>query len=325
MSGQPRFVSILPIDVASFLGRLALLAPRQWPGWLGAALLVAVCWMPAALRTRWTAAACRRWRIAERSRAFRRMLANIEACFPARTATQHLALARQARTTGLNSVLLTAEMMVRGTRRQAGRVRWIGRDRLDAALASGRPVLLLPLHTWMVDLPGLLLAGEGHAVVDLVKRQRTSPLDRIWMALRRRQLARAGGRLCRAEDGLRGFIAQLRPGRIGCYSPDVDGGRLWGVQAPLFGTRKSTLWAVRQIVAQSGAIALPVSTRLDPGGNGLRVLVGPPLSDLCQLSPAQVAHRINACVEAAIADAPEHYMWNLPLLRTRPAGEPGLY
>ena len=291
-----------------------LLHPRYWPSWCAVGLLSLGLLLPRPWRD---ALAARvgdlQFRRNERRRAIVEF--NLACCFPEWSAERRAAVARDHFRVYARAMADQPISWWDRRGRWATRItRLHGLERLHAARAAGRPVILLCPHTAAVDLAGLGLALNV-PLASMANRLEDPVL----------QWAVHQGRSRRApvflrEQGLRPVMRALRNGRVFYYMPDEDLGPRNSVFVPFFGMEKATLTTLGRLARLSGAAVLPVMAWYEPGERRYQVELRAPLADFPSGDDRADAATMNRALEASIRRAPAHYLWNQRLFRSRPDG-----
>lgn len=125
------------------------------------------------------------------------------------------------------------------------------------------------------------------------------------------------------REGVRGLARALRAGAAAYLLPDMDLGPAQSVFVPLFGVPAATVTSLPRLAALAGAPVVPVVARLDRCG--YRVWVGTPWAGYPGGDDVADARRMNAALEAWIAEAPGQYHWLHRRFKTRPPGSPPVY
>lgn len=296
-----------------------LLRPRYWPTWLGFGLWYALSTLPYAWQCRLGRLLGRvLYRLARRRRQIARC--NIDLCFPE--------LSEQAR-----------EQMTRGVMESVGiaffetGMAWFwpksrlqklfsidGLEHLHNAQREGQGVLLIGLHFTHIDIGAKLLGLEYS--IDGSYRPHNNPVyDYVQRTGRSRHCAE--GKAIPRDD-VRAMIKALRAGRAIWYAPDQDYGPKHSIFVPLFNVPAATITAGSQLARMGKARVMGFTQTRKPDG-GYHLQIYPPLQEFPSGDETADAIRINAFVEARIAEQPEQYLWVHRRFKTRPEGESDLY
>lgn len=191
-----------------------------------------------------------------------------------------------------------------------------GLDRLEAARAGGRGVILVSAHLTNWEL--LQLAGGNRfGMISLY----TPPGDERYDAALRRNRERAGGALVPAGgDGLRRIFESLRTGGIVGILADQQPRRGQGLFAPFFGQPALTMTLVQRLARRTQAAVFFAECRRLPAGRGWTIHVEPGDPALSGSDPASACAALNRHLEAQIRRAPESYLWLYKRFDLQPEG-----
>lgn len=290
---------------------LPLHHPRLWGTWL----LVAVIWLLGQLpwnlllglgrqigKLAWHVGGSRR-RVAE---------TNIALCFPQLSPAEQRALVHEAMVSTGEALTETAGVTFNSRIDLGKRLTIVGLDKLQAAQAQGKGVLLLGMHFNSIDVGSRLLGKvmpfsvvyrpNGNPVIDwLIKRARKEVEHYI------------------ERDDLRGLVRHLKAGRAVWYAPDQDYGLKHAVFAPFFGVPAATITATSRIAKMSGALVLPLAHYRLPGGR-YRIEFGDVLDGFPSGDDLADTTRINSIIEHYVMKAPAQYLWVHRRFKRQPDG-----
>jgi KDO2-lipid IV(A) lauroyltransferase len=247
---------------------------------------------------------------------------NIPLCFP------ELGAARQRR-------LLRASLIEAGkTMTEAGALwRWpaprlatlikdtSGEERLRAALATGKGVILAAPHLGAWEMMGLY-SSLHYSITSLYRPPRLTAVAELV----RRGRERFGATLVAADaGGVRALYQTLGRGEVVGMLPDQEPGAGNGVFAPLFGHQANSMVLLSRLAIKTGATVIFCFAERLPRGRGyhLHFLPAPPAISHPPLERSVAV--MNNMVETLIRQRPEQYQWGYKRFRTRPAGEPKIY
>jgi KDO2-lipid IV(A) lauroyltransferase len=182
-----------------------------------------------------------------------------------------------------------------------------GFDQVLAARELGRGVILLTPHMGSFEIVSLFIGSQIPLTV-MFRPPRVTWADGLMRAGRDRLQIKSEP----AEmSGIRAMLKALRRGdAIGLLPDQVPdpgkGGE--GIWAPFFGRAAYTMTLVQKLARNTGALVLMVACVRLPKAAGYRVVFTalPPFAD----DAATAAAELNAAVEAAIALAPEQFLWS---------------
>jgi len=296
--------------------RKIFLHPRYWMIWLGIGLLAAIAYTPAKIRDPFWAIIGRLvGKLAKDAR--RRARINLIYCMPQMDKKQRERLIDNMFATAAQPMVMLAELYFRGTQSLSSRVHWHGREILDRAQEQGRNIIFLVPHTWVIDIPAMLLAAEGKPIAVIFHHQRNLLINYLWNKAR----SCFGGRLHAREKGIKPFVSSVRQGFWGHYSPDEDYGANQSEFVKFFATYKATLPAIGSLLRICQATIVPMFPVYNYNKHRLDVYIHPPMNDLAQADNYYIARRMNEEIEALVNQYPEQYVWTLKLIKTRKHGE----
>lgn len=248
-------------------------------------------------------------------------LANLRACFPQRSPADVAALTRAHFQVAARAMLERGVLWWGSAERIRAMVRLEGFEHLEAARATGRPVILLVPHFVGLDAAGTRIAQEIRSV-SIYARQKDKVLDR-WLYHGR---TRFGDQLLLSrQEGVRATVKAMKSGRLFFYLPDLDYGARDSVFVPFFGVEAATITGLSRLARLADAQVLSCIARMLPGGAGYRVEIGPAWTDFPSHDVVADTRRMNAHIEAAVLTMPEQYYWVHRRFKTRPPGEPPFY
>ncbi len=295
-----------------------LLHPRHWPTWLMLALMCLFAWVP----TRWRDALARKLaplavRLAKKPCRVART--NLAICFPALSVEQREALLLANMTKGLQCMLAFGVPTFRSRRTLLSRYRVTGWEHVQAAEASGKPIIFLMPHAWAVDMAGLYISAQGLKMCTMMHSVPNKLYD--WFINRQRRFF--GGTVYERSAGLKPIIRNLKQGYHFFYLPDQDHGPEGSLFVPFFGRMKATLPALPKLCKLTQAVVVPMFIAYDDHLGGYQIEFSPALSDYPGQDIATDTLRMNQIIEQQVARFSADYMWFLKYFRSRPADDPG--
>lgn len=296
----------------------ALLAPRHWPAWLGVSLVVLVAWLPWALaRGLGVVLGWLGYALAGRRR--RWAASNLALCFPElEDAARQRLLRANFRSLGIGLVEF-ARAWWGPLGSLAARSTLGGVERIEAARAEGRGVILLSGHFHTLEICGRILTTRV-PVAGLYRRHRNPVME--W-AVRRGRLRYASAMFAREE--LRPAVRHLKAGGVLWYAPDQDMRGREAVFAPFFGVPAQTITATHQLARLTGARVFGFFHRRCADGTGYEIRIEGPLPNFPGPDAATDAARVNALIAAMVREAPAEYLWVHRRFKRRPEGEAAPY
>ena len=297
------------------------LSPVYWFTWFILGMIAGISMFPPSFRDP-VLAQTGRWAGRLSRKARRRATINLSLCFPEKSDTEREIIVDNMFATALQSIVMMAELAIRGPEKFQKRVFWKGLEILEEIRRSNRNVIFLVPHGWSVDIPAMLLAAQGEKMAAMFHQQRNPVIDYVWNSVRRK----FGGRLHAREDGIKPFIQSVRQGYWGYYLPDQDHGPEYSEFADFFATYKATLPIIGRLMNISQAMIVPLFPVYDEKKHLLTIEVRPPM-DACIASAdnKMIARQMNKTVEILVGPHPEQYVWVLKLLKTRKSNEADPY
>ncbi|KIZ57542.1 lipid A biosynthesis acyltransferase, partial [Escherichia coli] len=289
------------------------LSPVYWSTWFLLGMIAGISMFPPSFRDP-VLAKIGRWAGRLSKKARRRATINLSLCFPEKSDTEREIIVDKMLATALQSIVMMAELAIRGPEKFQKRVFWKGLEILEEIRHNNRNVIFLVPHGWSVDIPAMLLAAQGEKMAAMFHQQRNPVIDYIWNSVRRK----FGGRLHAREDGIKPFIQSVRQGYWGYYLPDQDHGPEYSEFADFFATYKATLPIIGRLMNISQAMIIPLFPVYDEKKHLLTIEIRPPM-DACIASAdnKMIARQMNKTVEILVGPHPEQYVWVLKLLKTR--------
>ncbi|WP_266183867.1 LpxL/LpxP family Kdo(2)-lipid IV(A) lauroyl/palmitoleoyl acyltransferase [Dyella humicola] len=297
----------------------SLLAPLQWPAWLGVGAIWTIAHLPRPLLMglgRLLGA------LVQRVPSPRRHIAeaNIALCFPELSKAEQAALVN-AHLRDIGLMMMEFALGWMGSERAIARVPVTieGLEQLEAARAQGKGVLLVGGHFSHLELCARLVS-QRIRISGMYRKMDSRVFE--WAVLR--------ARLDYAEamfdkDDIRGTVKHLRNGGTLWYAPDQDMRSKDNAFVPFFGVPAATITATHHLARMSGAAVIPFYHRRLPGNAGYVLRLGAPLEQFPSADALDDTARINVCIEAMVRAAPEQYLWVHKRFKTRPEGFPPIY
>ncbi|HHV1789214.1 TPA: lauroyl-Kdo(2)-lipid IV(A) myristoyltransferase [Escherichia coli] len=297
------------------------LSPVYWSTWFLLGMIAGISMLPPSFRDP-VLAKIGRWAGRLSKKARRRATINLSLCFPEKSDTEREIIVDKMFATALQSIVMMAELAIRGPEKFQKRVFWKGLEILEEIRHNNRNVIFLVPHGWSVDIPAMLLAAQGKKMAAMFHQQRNPVIDYVWNSVRRK----FGGRLHAREDGIKPFIQSVRQGYWGYYLPDQDHGPEYSEFADFFATYKATLPIIGRLMNISQAMIIPLFPVYDEKKHLLTIEIRPPM-DACIASADNktIARQMNKTVEILVGPHPEQYVWVLKLLKTRKSNEADPY
>lgn len=294
--------------------------PRHWPSWLAVGLFELLALLP--FRQQVLLGRALGWlgyRLAWRRRAVARI--NLALCLPDYDDSARERLARE-HFAWLGVAVVSQGLAWRATPERLERiVRLRHRERIDACLSAGRPVICLVPHFVGLELGSTAFSALVHSGMYMYQRLRDPVIDAQVLHSR----TRFGAVPVERHDDLRGLVRRLRAGTPFFYLPDQDPGRRRGVFVPFCGVPAATVPTLGRIARLADTVVIPTFARFLPGGEGLELCFDPPLADFPSGDDEADAARMNQVIEARLRGMPAQYFWVHRRFKTRPEGAAALY
>jgi KDO2-lipid IV(A) lauroyltransferase len=190
------------------------------------------------------------------------------------------------------------------------RVQWDGAERVDAALAQGKGLLLVTPHVGAFEAIGQSYAerwGVTHPMTALYRPARKAALQRLVAQSRQRP-----GMLTAPANmaGVRLMIKSLRQGHVVGMLPDQVPPEGQGVWAPWFGRPAYTMTLLARLIQQAGCPWLITLCERLPGGRYTVHVIEP--GDILPAGgdAAECAAAINRLLEGIVLRVPGQYLWS---------------
>lgn len=200
-------------------------------------------------------------------------------------------------------------------------VHWEGAERIEAALAANRGLLLLTPHLGCFEVIALAYAerwGATHPFTVMFRPSRQPALRDLVAQSRNRPGVQAAPATL---TGVRQMIRALRKGGTVGLLPDQVPPRGMGTWAPFFGRQAYTMTLASRLVQQTDATWLLVAAERLEGGRGWVIRVSAPAEPMpgssthpCEgQDPEEVARHaaavVNQEMERLILSKPDQYLW----------------
>jgi KDO2-lipid IV(A) lauroyltransferase len=194
-------------------------------------------------------------------------------------------------------------------------VRWDGAEVIEAAIASGRGILLLTPHLGSFEMSARAVVERFGAHQPLTVLYR--PARKAWLremeetSRHRPGLATAPAALA----GVRQMLRALRRGEMVGLLPDQVPPQGQGVWAPFFGQPAYTMTLAARLVQQTGAVPVLVWCERLGGGQGYVLHARdlgealPDGSDTSEAAQVAAASVMNRAMERVILQQASQYLW----------------
>lgn len=293
-------------------------APQYWPIWIGVAVLRLICLLP----HRFSLAIGRCiGRIAHSLGGSRRLVVrrNIELCFPDLTSDERDALAkRHFEALGMSVIEMgLGRWGSDRLHRKIGTI--VGLEHLNAAIESGKGVIILSAHFTTMENMGRLLAMNCPPFDAVYRRNRS---DFITELLRTGREVSADSTIEKRD--IKKMVRSLRSGRPVWYAPDQSYDRKGSAVIEFFGTPSMHTTATSSLARLGKAVALPYfPRRLENGHYEFRIL--PPLENFPSDDEIEDTRKYVRVLEEHIRLCPEQYFWIHRKFKNLPDGHKDYY
>ena len=288
---------------------------KYWPTWLGLGMLFILAWMPFPVRIKAgeILGQLTYWLGKERRYI---TTTNIAICFPELDAGAQKALVHKSFLENGIGLIETTTGWVREKGSFKDQVTLIGLDKLEAAQAKGKGIVLIGAHYSTLDF-GANLLSIFHPF-GVTYRPHRNPLFDAFML--RGRLSNCNGVFDRND--IRGAFRHLREGKTLWYAPDQDYGPKHAVFAPFFNRPAATITvASRYAKANNSPVFLVRQGRINRTRQYELEFIPFPESFPGD-DEVKNATVINSMVENAIRHHPAQYLWMHKRFKTQPGGKP---
>ena len=196
-----------------------------------------------------------------------------------------------------------------------------GRDLMNAAVESGKGVILLAPHIGNWEVLGVYL-GEHYKSTNFYQPPKSPLLDKLIYAAR----SRNGSKLAATDrKGIMTVLKTLKAGGLVGILPDQEPDRQSGVFAPFFGVQALTMTLVSNLVAKTGARVVCGIAKRSEENNGYELYFIPADEGIYSSDIDISVAALNRSVENCIALAQDQYQWEYKRFKRRPDNEPTFY
>ncbi|MBU2038269.1 MAG: LpxL/LpxP family Kdo(2)-lipid IV(A) lauroyl/palmitoleoyl acyltransferase [Gammaproteobacteria bacterium] len=288
----------------------ALLKPQHWPVFLLVGLMVCITRLPFAVQLRIGKGIGLLLHKAARNR--RNIVeVNIRLCFPEKSAQEQRALVRQVFIDNGIGIMETMIAWFRKPDYLVNRTTFVGLEKVAAAQAEGRGIMLLGAHYSMLDLAGTLLSNK--LTFNVSYRPQNNLVMNYLMEQNRGRLYKH----CFTRKDIRGFIRTPKQGDILWYAQDQDFGRKNSVFVDFFGVPAATITATSRIAKAGNALVMPITYFRNDDNRGYTMTIHDPLPIPGEDDSAD-ARMANAFLEEQLRQHPSQYLWLHQRFKTRP-------
>lgn len=196
-----------------------------------------------------------------------------------------------------------------------------GIELVDAAMASGKGLILVAPHLGNWELAGLYFSARYKMAV-LYSPPHVPEFEEYMIRVR----SRLGCELVRGDrKGLSRLMNLLTEGGIAGILPDQSPRGKTNAYAPFFGIEVRTMTLANKLLRKTGAKALVSYAERLPDHQGFRLVVTEAAPGLDDKDPTAAATALNQSIEKVVRRIPEQYQWEYKRLRHQPEGRPNPY
>jgi Kdo2-lipid IVA lauroyltransferase/acyltransferase len=255
------------------------------------------------------------WWLAARRRHI--ALTNLKLCFPHLQAAQRRQIARKHFHFFMRSFFERFIVWTQPEHRIRSLVQLQGLEHFEAH--RGEPMILLAPHFCGIDAGGIRLQLESPFAA-MYAQQKSQVLTQAMTKGRSRF---NGATMLLRNQGLRAAVRLIKQGTPFYFLPDMDLGPRDAVFVPFFGQSAATVTSVARLAQLTGAVIVPMVTRMTATGYEARFYPAWPTPE--GHDEAHHATRMNQFIEARVLEMTEQYLWTHRRFKTRPAGLPAVY
>lgn len=244
-----------------------------------------------------------------------RSLTNLGLCFPELSPREHRRIARRAHVEMCGMVFETGALWRWNRERILGLVRRVhGQEHMDAAMATGRGVILASPHLGSWETVGLYISAN-YPMTGLYRPSRVRQMDSELIKGREHLGAKMVPAGMLAVRTLRRALAK---GGVTLMLPDTDPKAGQSVFAPFFGVPANTGILISRLAHDSGATVLFSYAERLPRGRGYELHFVPTDPEVSSKDKVLAATHMNLGLEAIIRRLPEQYLWRYRRFKRRP-------
>jgi len=300
--------NIKPLQVTPYL------APTYWPLWFGIGLLRLSVSLPCFIKHRLgTSLGMLMYRLTPTRRRVARI--NIQQAFPNFSKDEVDSLNKTAFKNLGVSVLEMGTAWFEKDSVLMAQCQIEGKEHLDKALATNRPIILLTGHFTTLEIGGRLISYYCGKINSVYKKARNPLFNEIMLHYRSLALDNLID-----NKNVRGIIRGLKDGYATWFAPDQDFKRQDIVFTPFLGGIASTLTATSKLARITNAIVVPFYPVRLENGKGFKLIVMPALENFPTEDVVADSALVNKTIEDMVYNHPEQYLWGHKRFKTKPDG-----
>ena len=295
-------------------------APKYWGAWIGVFFIRIFAFLPYSWMKQISSILGRLFFNVAKTR--RRIIeANINLCFPDKTAEERKELSRQAFISAIMAVFETS-IAWWGDKNSIPQLHTVeGMEYLEAADKKGKGVILLVSHFTTMEIAGAFLNSH---IDNLKVVYKPSNNELFEYFIERKRLDRCCSGLLKHKN-IRGIVRSIKEGNVVWYAPDQDFATKDSTFAPFMGVMTSTLLSTQRLAKLTGAPVVPFYVSRNKGKNKYTMHFSPELENFPNEDEDTGATMVNHAIEKQVKNTPEQYLWAHRRFKTRPPGEKEIY
>ncbi|PJK11491.1 lipid A biosynthesis lauroyl acyltransferase [Lysobacteraceae bacterium NML120232] len=195
-----------------------------------------------------------------------------------------------------------------------------GSELLDAAIASGRGVIMAAPHHGNWELLNQWLATRTTLAI-LYAPPESARVEAFLRRVRKAQGGENRVEQIRAEGiGIRQLFKRLQEGGVVGILPDQQPKQGDGIWAPFFGAPASTMTLIGRLAERTGAVVLFAWCERNADGQGFTLHMQAAPEAIAARDPLVSASALNAGIEALVRRNPAQYQWTYKRWSQQPEG-----
>lgn len=198
-----------------------------------------------------------------------------------------------------------------------------GQENLQAALDSGKGIILVACHYGSLDMNVILMGKlvRGKRIYAFTYRQPRDPVVDTFIRDARVPYADMGLSI----RNLVGISRVLKKRGVVWYAPDIEVNNKNTAFVDFMGLPASTTQAVSRIASSAGALVVPYGHYRNADNKSYHLKIFPPLPNVPSQDPIADTAAINHAIERVIEPFPERYWWAIKRFKHRPEGVGKVY